>query len=103
MTYTSQLPQCERPGCERRVRGDFSECSLMCRALKNEYESAHNLAAACGPNESTDRYIDATLKMLRLFDQAQEARRDIRQAAIAVGVDIPTWKALVQGEYAPAS
>ena len=70
----------------------------MCRALRNELESSSNLADALGPTEATDGYLVGVLKLISLFDECQQHRRHIRDAAISLGIEGEKWGALVRGE-----
>ena len=109
MTYTdnhgtvwkdrSERRLCQRPGCQRPVNGSYTECSMGCRWLNQEIAASQNLAMACGPSDATDRYLIGVKKLARLFDECQQARREIRNAAMQVGVDPDMWQALVRGEY----
>jgi hypothetical protein len=94
--YTDQI--CERPGCNRPVKGNFTECSLGCRLLRNELESSQNLADALGPTEATDAYLIGIRKLVNLFDECQQYRRKIHDAAKSVGIDGAGWGAIVRGE-----
>jgi hypothetical protein len=97
MQYISQLI-CQRQGCRRPVKGDFTECSLGCRFLRNELESAANLSSACGPTEATDAYLLGVRNLVVVFDDCQKARRQIHEAAKSVGIDGAAWGAMVRGD-----
>ena len=96
MYYSNRT--CQRPGCNRPVKGDFTECSLGCRFLRNELTSSQNLADALGPTDATDSYLIGTRKLVKLFDDCQQARRHIHDAAMSVGIDGAAWGSIVRGE-----
>ena len=96
MYYNDQT--CQRAGCHRPVKGNFTECSLACRVLKYELEASQNLADTLGPTEATDAYLIGIRKLVKLFDECQQARRRIHEAAMSVGIDGAGWGAIVRGE-----